>query len=224
MYWALIRKEFREIAPIAAIAAVALLIAVGDVMGSLLTGRLPFVDYVLSTAGDDRDVPFAGYYFLYHLSSITFYFATVLGLRQTLGEDFRGTYLLLLHRPVPRRSIFAVKVLVGLVTFLLISSLAIVLLAWWAGTPGNQPAPFYWSMTIPSCHAIATTSLVYLGALLTGAREARWLGTRILPWYAASSLTKAIDLNTNEGVMVFIVALLLFATSLVWVTANREYA
>jgi hypothetical protein len=176
MLKALVIKELRESAGIAALAVLGLLFAYMDLTGSRL----------LSWQARN---PMA-YPFLY--DSLSFYLcvfvgglAIALGLRQTVWETNQGTFFFLLHRPMNRNRVFASKLVVGLVWVLATSAILLVLYAWWASRPGHVAAPFEWSMTMSAWQKWAALPVVYFGAFFSGIRPARWWGTRLVPLVAA---------------------------------------
>jgi ABC-type transport system involved in multi-copper enzyme maturation permease subunit len=171
-------KELRESARAIAVAAVAVAYALTQLMGIRLNA-FPF-----DTA------PPPGFPFVYDQFTFAFVlvigaFAIVLGLKQSAVESWRGTYYFLLHQPASRRSIFGTKMLVGAACVLVVGGLLISIYALWAATPGNVPAPFFWSMTASAWQLWLSMLLVYLGAFLSGIRPARWFGTRLIPLVAA---------------------------------------
>lgn len=94
---ALVIKELRECAPLAALAALLAAWALMDVTGNIWhevgrgVSRVPFVENENHYAD---------------LVIIAGGLALLLGFKQTVWEDFRGTYHYLLHRPVDRRRVF----------------------------------------------------------------------------------------------------------------------
>jgi len=64
--------------------------------------------------------------------------AVLLGFRQTAWELHNNTFAFLLHKPLPRGIVFAVKLVLGAILLLVINALFIGVYGWWAATPGNQ--------------------------------------------------------------------------------------
>src|SRR4029079_8266169 len=110
--------------------------------------------------------------------------AIALGLRQTAWEIGQGTYFFLLHRPVRRNRIFALKLLIGGALTMALSALFILIYAWWAERPGHFAAPFEWSMKRSAWIWWIAVLPVYIGACLSGIRPGRWFGTRLVPLVA----------------------------------------
>jgi hypothetical protein len=126
-------------------------------------------------------MPFVDSDFSEAFSLIISLFAIGLALKQSLWEEMKGTYHYLLHRPLPRQRVFAVKMCVGLAAVLAAGVVAVLIHALWAATPGNHPSPFFWSMTVPAWQLVAVAPVVYASAFLSGMRPARWYGSKLLP-------------------------------------------
>ena len=169
---ALVRKELRETVGI---------VAVG------LGFYLLWVFVVINGSNRER-IPFLGDEFRSGWVFISWGLATALGLKQSTWERLRGTYLFLLHRPTDRLTIFANKLLIGLVTLELAALVPVVIYCVWAGSAGTHASPFRWWMTAPTWHVWLSLPIVYLGAFLSGLLPARWLGTRLAPLVVASAL------------------------------------
>jgi hypothetical protein len=108
-------------------------------------------------------------------------FAIILGLKQSAWEVHNNTFYFLLHRPMSRRRVFAIKLAVGASLVVAVLAAAILIYGAWAAVPGHLAAPFEWSMTLESWNLAAALPLVYLGAFLSGIRPGRWFGTRLIP-------------------------------------------
>ena len=93
---------------------------------------------------------------------ITGVLAIGVALRQTLNESIAGTYPFLYHRPADRRSIIAMKLLVGMSGCVLCSAAAILAYGVWAATPGTHASPFLWAMTAPSWVLLFAMTALYL--------------------------------------------------------------
>jgi hypothetical protein len=164
-------KELRELLPLALVALLVqvylVCLATGVKLGPFEapSGAIPFVDDTMVQ-------------WMLLVSSLA---AIGLGLWQTMRESGRGTFLFLLHRPLPRATIFAAKLLVGVAMWLAISMLPMVCYALWAATPGTHASPFEWSMTGSTWQIGARLPVLYLAAFLSGLRPARWYGSRLFP-------------------------------------------
>jgi hypothetical protein len=165
-------KEFRETFWIALLGLLAYSWALREATGGWLFGSPLRIDYGFVIHHSQFTGPFL---------VISGCLVIVLGLRQSAVESARGTDLFLLHRPVDRRVVVGVKLLVGLGLYLIFSAMMVLRFGWWAATPGMHASPFEWSMLqIDWCVWITMTGL-YLGSFLTGFRPGRWFGTRLLP-------------------------------------------
>jgi hypothetical protein len=212
---ALAYKEFRETAGIAALGLAALLLAAVSNMGWELIpgwhayGQIPFLN-------DRFSVQF------YLLAGLL---AVALGFRQSLGDFHGDAYLFLLHRPRPRRHVFASKLLVGLASYALCAALPVLLYAWWAGLPGTHASPFEWWMTRDVWLAWLTISVLYLGAFLSGIRPGKWFGTRLLPLAAtllAPLLIALLPLSAAIPVLILLSAVLI--SVILFVSETRDFA
>jgi len=153
--------------------------------------------------------------------------AVALGLRQTVTEASRGTWLFLLQRPVSRGRLLTLKLGVGLVLCLMTSAFPILVYGWWAATPGTHPNPFEWSMTLWSWQGCLSITGVYLAAFLSGIRPARWFGTRLAPLVGAGMLLVLIQLVPHWwafglGTLVLIDTWL--AATILAVAQTRDYS
>jgi len=172
-------KELRETIGMAAVALVLFAACVADGMG---------IHVVPWATGRGATVPFVNDPSLTLLAGIAVLLAVALGFRQSAWESAFGTDQFLLHRPLGRRQLIGVKLLVGAGLVVLCSTLPILAYAWWAATPGTHASPFEWSMTEPFWRIPVATTIVYLGSFLSGIRPARWVGTRLVPLVGAASL------------------------------------
>jgi hypothetical protein len=181
-------------------------------------------DWVPGMPRGTREVPFVGGNFTLFFCVISVLFALALGFRQSSWESAKGTYLFLLHRPLRREVIFAVKLALGLGVLLLCAAVPIVLYGTWAAIPGHHPSPFEWSMTLSTWETALLTPLLYVGAFLSGIRPARWYATRLLP--LAASLLGFIVLSL-WGVLGAVLGVLLcgvLITNVFYVARVRDYA
>jgi hypothetical protein len=192
MIRAIVIKELREVRGIAALALVGYALVVVSAMG------LPLPTTRLVSPGD---VPFMddGFYQLFLVVSILF--MVTLGLRQSLGETRRGTWLFLLHRPIARDTVFLLKLATGCCVFFLCATVPVITLGSWAVIPGHHAGPFEWSMTMPDWQLIFALPIVYTGAFLSGLRPARWFGTRLLPLVGCGMAVTCI-LYTNRWLLI----------------------
>jgi ABC-type transport system involved in multi-copper enzyme maturation permease subunit len=172
-------KELRELRGIAAAALACYLALVANLMGAKVLNGFPGI------ANGTSEVPFTGSDFVTPFGLISAALAVALGFRQSAMESSGGTFLFLLHRPLPRTEIMLIKLASGLGVFFACASFPILAYGTWAAIPGHHPSPFEWSMTAPAWRSALVVSLLYLGAFLSGLRPASWFGTRLLPLAAA---------------------------------------
>ncbi len=179
MWKALALKELREIWWLAGVTLVVFAFAVANFMG---------IDFERMRIQPVHHVPFVddGFDFVFCLFAPCL--AIALGFRQTMWESLRGTWLFLLHRPMSRRWLIGVKLLTGLVVYLICTALPILAYAWWASVPGTHAGPFEWAMTSKVWMFWFCFTMLYLASFLCGVREARWYGTRLLPLVAAGGV------------------------------------
>lgn len=172
MWKALVLKELREVAPVAALAAVAYGLILAHAFG---------VYMVFWPVPEEQEIPFVTDSFESQTMFVSFCLAVGLAMKQTLSESLGGTWPWLLHRPLSRRRIIALKLAVGGTVYLVFAALPILLYACWAAWPRTHPSPFFWSMTRSLWDGWGIIGLFYLGSFLSVFRPGRWLGTRLLP-------------------------------------------
>ena len=181
MLKALAIKELRESAAIIAVTALAMLWLLGSYTG----WKFPWAN-----ANDvSALIPFVSSSFVPGLIFIGGAAAIGLGLKQTVWENFGNRYYSLLHRPMPRPTIFLVKITVGLSALFLLTAIPVLTYGSWAATPGTHATPFFWGMTMDAWRTCLAMPSIYLGAILSGIRPARWIGTRLLPLLGACAFT-----------------------------------
>ena len=183
MLKALVLKELREVAIVAAIGLAAFFYFLALAVG-----------YQIPTWSHHAvaDVPFVADDFIYEIIVISFCLAVGLGLAQSYLESVRGTWIWLLHRPANRNLVVAVKLLVGGAVYLACAAVPIACYAWWAATPRKHAGPFEWSMTADAWGNCIWMLAVYLGSFLSGIYPGRWFGTRLLPAIGVAVLAGAI--------------------------------
>ncbi|MBI3461880.1 MAG: ABC transporter permease subunit, partial [Planctomycetes bacterium] len=118
---ALAIKELRELSGIAAV-AVALGLALVVYQIQIQPRRYSRAPW----AYGQPVVPFVSDDFVVYFSFIAAAFAIALGFRLSLGEEFRGTYPFLLHRPISRRAVMLTKLLTGGAIYLVCSAVPIL--------------------------------------------------------------------------------------------------
>jgi len=214
---ALIVKELRESAPLAALTAVGAAWVLANLWG------------VPITPWDSRqatELPFVNDGALYAaLGVLGGGFAAMLALKQSAWEEMKGTFRYLLYRPIERRRVVLTKMAVGVAAVMALMGAFILLHAAWAAAPGHHPSPFFWSMTVPAWHIWLVLPLVYLGAMLTGLRPGRWYGSRLLPAAAAGALAFVLGAQPWWWVALAgsAIASLFFAACILHVARVRDF-
>jgi hypothetical protein len=108
--------------------------------------------------------------------------AALLGLLQTVPELLQNQWAFLIHRPLARRRLFLGKVIAGLGLYAAGILLPLSGAAIWVATPGHIAAPFHWQMLLPALADLTGGVGFYFAGILTGIRQARWYGSRALPF------------------------------------------
>ena len=215
---ALALKELREVLGIILAALGCYLALAINAMGAKV------FDWVPGMPAGTREVPFVGGSFTLFFAFISVIFALALGFRQSAWESAKGTYLFLLHRPLRREVVFAIKLALGIGLLLMCGSVPIVLYASWAAVPGHHPSPFEWSMTASAWQMALLTPLLYLGAFLSGLRPARWFGTRLLPMVAAFLAFILLSWWGLPGMVLGVLLCGVLAANIFFVARMRDYA
>jgi hypothetical protein len=222
MLKALVFKELRETAGIAIMAALAYGATVAYQMGYNIFPFIPFNRYEM--------IPFLQTGYINWFICISVAFASALGLWQTVAESYRGTWLFLLHRPMERNKMIALKIVVGLSIYLAVSGGATLIYALWAALPGTHATPFYWWMTEVVWLSWIAIVLCYLGAFLAGIRPGRWIGTRLLPALAAGLLVILVLYMWLECrmqlwvLLAFILLCALFINMIFYAVRTRDFS
>ena len=111
----------------------------------------------------------------------------VLGLLQFLPEQRRDQWAALLHRPVPRATIFRGKVVAGLLLYLIATIVPFCACVWYVSAPGHFAAPFTPRMIFPGVADIVAGAMYYFAALFVSLQRGAWWGTRAFGILAAVS-------------------------------------
>jgi hypothetical protein len=153
--------------------------------------------------------------------------AAVIGVWQSAREDLRGTWQVLLHRPLSRETLIGLKLLAGLTTYAACTCLPTLVFACWAATPGTHASPFVWSMTAGAWELLFAVGALYPAGFLCGLRPGRWLGTRLLPLAACACAVTLIEVLPGMGwaVRVAFIAVLdaALVSSILFVAQTRDY-
>ena len=222
MTTALLYKEFRETLPIAVVGLACLLLVALEAMGYSPLPNLWFGGRLIGA------MPFVGYndQFSSYFRMIAGGLALALGFWHALGDFWGEAHLFLLHRPVQRRTIYATKLVVGLVGYLLCAAAPILLYGLWAATPGTHASPFEWSMTLPAWESWFAMLTIYLGAFLSGLRPGAWVGTRLAPLAAAAGALAALQAlwMLSGGPLIVVYIVLLMAADIALIVAILDTA
>lgn len=218
---ALMRKELRECAGIAALGLLGLAWLTLSAINLSPFGMA--FNLARGTAGA---IPFLYDSFMMNFGLIAAALAVGLGFKQSLGDQLGNAHLFLLHRPVKRETIYLTKLSVGLAIYFVLAALPVVIYSLWAASEGTHASPFAWSMTTNAWMIWLSIHLVYLGAFLSGIRPAAWLGTRLLPLVAAIGLAVLApsSLPVALGLPVLMLGSALFVVSILFVIETRDFA
>lgn len=222
MWKVVVYKELRETLGLAALGLAGYVYLVAGCTG--LQG-VPAFPVGLFSSGQ-ATIPFVADSFLPMLIPLSVILVIAVGLRQTIGESIHGTWLFLMHRPVARWRLIALKLATGMAICLGLMALSILIYAWWAATPGTHASPFEWALTATSWRAWLSMTPVYLGAFLVGLRPARWFGSRLLPLVGVGLLTSAIQLIPwwwYLGVAAIVLLDVWLVASILHVAGERDY-
>lgn len=218
MFRAMVVKELRETRGIVLLALAAYGVVLWYQAAQLLKWR-------------PQTMPFADDGFILGYIWVSGGLAIALGMRQTLGESIAGTYSFLFHRPATRRWLIGVKMLAGVVVYLLGGLLPILVYGMLVATPGTYASPFTWAMAEPALLAWLAITVVYFGAFLSGIRQGRWLYSRLFPLAGAGLMAFApallygdlhYDAVASLAPIVLIDALLVVL--ILFVARSRDYA
>jgi hypothetical protein len=138
--------------------------------------------------------------------------AFALGLLQVLQDRLRGRWAFLIHRPIGRTRVFVAKAIAGLLLYFGATALPLVVAIAWVATPGHVAAPFDWHMILPRVADLAGGVTWYFAGLLTAARNARWIGSRLFPAGLAlfASFLACIDAMTlTQALLIHLLAIII---------------
>lgn len=179
MWKQLVLKELREVAPLGGLALAVYACAVAQLTG---------FELVFWPVRRQYGIPFVEDEFAFEVSCVSVCLAIALGMRQTVGESVRGTWVWLLHRPACRHRLIAVKLITGAVVYLICAASPIIVYACWAAIPGTHASPFDWSMTFDAWQQWICVVALYFASFLCGIWPARWFGAKLLPLAGAAGL------------------------------------
>ena len=214
MFRAIVRKELRQLSIVLAASAAATIIA-ACIYAAAFQGGIPFLN------------PHPVQYYAMAVGLV----AVGIGLTQAYEFEQRSS-LFLLHLPIQRRDLVLSKIKIGIGCLLIICTVPILFVAILCSFQ-LVAAPFFWSMTGDVWLLIATATVIYLGAFLSGIRPAKWYGTRLLPIAGAAALAISIHLVQLVHIAphwwIFGLALLvgidwLLMETIAFIADSRDYA
>lgn len=222
MFRALMKKELREHFPVAALGLALGLVAVvlhlqpPSQLGGHYTGasvwRFALQGSLRGSETLELPTPIAHGAYLGKLALLCYAVGGGLGFLMSCKEDFRKTWSFLLHRPVKPSVVLLAKLAAGTTLYLVATVVPFLLLCWWSSVPRHYYAPWAPELMYPGLDLIARGCLIFLGAFLSGAREARWYGTRLAPLAGAASFMWPIG---GSWLWLEVLAFLLVGTALV---------
>jgi ABC-type transport system involved in multi-copper enzyme maturation permease subunit len=142
-------------------------------------------------------------------------FGGLLGWLQIQAERHPDLRAFLLHRPMERTTILWSKLLAGLGLYAVGAGLPMAGLVIYVIIPGHVPAPFEWAMVLPLVNIFLLGLLFLVAGMLTGARQARWYGSRIFglgPAVLTACLMFSVHENWHALVSLALVGALLMVT------------
>jgi hypothetical protein len=211
------RKELREHFKVALVG-----LAVFGVMLSLAFSRCTnLVDGSAAYGGgfgnDESPQPLLSTNLLTQAAFFCAAFGMLLGWLQIRAEKHPDLWAFLVHRPAPRDTILAGKVLSGLLLYAAGAGVPFLGLVLVAATPGHVAAPFEWAMALPSLAIFLAGISFYFAGLLTGIRAARWSGSRTFGLGPAIvALLPAFGVNEFWQALLFIVIAQALLAVAVW--------
>jgi hypothetical protein len=119
----------------------------------------------------------------------------LLGILQPHPDRHFDLWAFLVHRPVPRWTRFAGRVIAGLILYGIALGIPLVLFLVYASSPYGGIF-FHWRLLLPSIASFSTGAVYYLAGLLIAERKAMVFGSKMLPLFTAiacSAVTAAVD-------------------------------
>ena len=103
-----------------------------------------------------------------------------IGLAQVVLENRGDKWGFLTHRPMRRSTLFWGKSVAGILLYLgaVVVPLSCALI--WIAAPGHLPMPFDARMVLPFVADVLCGLVYFFAGLLTGMRDARWYGSRVM--------------------------------------------
>jgi hypothetical protein len=127
------------------------------------------------------------------LFMLTSAFAAVMIGRARVIHEHRGdSWAFLIHKPVTRTMLFWGKALAGALLYIVAAGVPLLCATLWLATPGHRPAPYELRMALPGVADLLTGLVYLLAAMLAYVRDARWYGSRVLPFVAVLSCSATV--------------------------------
>jgi hypothetical protein len=131
-----------------------------------------------------------------------------LGLTQIMVDRRRGRWDFVTHRPISRSRIFLAKVIAGLGMFFLVGIVSLL------GATLFVKGPFDWRMILPRLADMFTGVVWYFAGMLVGARQARWIGSRLMPqdfavFASIGAVAFAMDIWQALGIIAIALAIII---------------
>lgn len=176
----LIRKEWRELAWLAALGLGVLTLIVGL---HYLNYR-SFIHYLANglaqTSATAVFQPLVAHDLQAEVLFFCTIFAAVIGWMQIFNERPRDLWAFFRHRPVTPEGLFLSKVIAGLGLYFVATGIPLGVFILWAAWPGHVAAPFHAQMLLPFIGSLLAGVPLYFAGMLTGLRQARWYVSRAL--------------------------------------------
>jgi hypothetical protein len=139
-----------------------------------------------------------------------------LGFLQVQQDARRGRWQFVMHRPLSRSQLFAGKIAAGIALYLLSTVLPLLMIFVAVSIPGYIAGPVTADMLLPALAYIVAGLMWYAAGLLIAARQARWLGSRLMPValpILSMMLFNMLAIRFSEAVLMMLptIALLLLA-------------
>ncbi len=181
MYRALVIKELRETAWMAAlVAGYMLIVVIGSLDPTIDIEKHRIVYGFTLYEHTQPPMPFRDEEFIALVLAGAAALGAALGLWQTLFESFRGTWAFLKPRPMTLRGLLATKLASGVFWIVFATGLPVLVLAFHLSI-GLTVRPFRWWMTTDTWVLWSMGITAYLAVFLCGLRDARWYVSRFWP-------------------------------------------
>lgn len=206
-------------------------LAIGLIVLALWLMRL--VESSLSVASDSLKLTETTEVMLYAL--IAGSFSTLYGFWSAHGESRDQRWHYLLFRPMSRRAVMLSKIIAGAMTCGATTLLPVLVYVAYLQVPGAMLAPFDLRMTIPMLTAWMWTLPLFVGAIWSGLRDARWWWSKSWPvlavlfagfwvWFLPMSDREAFEFSLANSSLAWIGCMVTLITSLLYVTEEQDFS